>query len=81
MKIVIDHNRVHLRFLFGTGFVLFVLRKVMGKKDREVAQEMKPICREIKKLLKEYKKANGSLTLVDISGTDEDGKSKICIKL
>lgn len=81
MKLAFDHKKIHLRFIFGTGFILFVLRKVLGKNDREAAQELKPICREIKKLLKEYKKANGSLTLVDISGTDEDGKSKICIKL
>lgn len=56
-------------------------QEALAEKCSVSAQELKPICREIKKLLKEYKKANGSLTLVDISGTDEDGKSKICIKL
>lgn len=72
MKISIDYKRAHLRFIFGTGFVLFVLRKVIGAKDKEAAQEMKPICKQIKKLLKEYKKANGPFNFVEI----EDGKDK-----
>lgn len=81
MKLAFDHKKIHLRFIFGTGFILFVLRKVLGKKDREAAQELKPICKEIKKLLKCYKRKNGSLTIFDVSGTDDKGETKICLKL
>ncbi len=50
MKIALDCKKLHLRFIFGTGFVLFVLRKAIKKYNKEAAGELKSICRQIKKL-------------------------------
>lgn len=78
MKIAIDCKRLHLRFLFGNGFVLFVLRKAIKRKDKEAAKEMKPVCRQIKKLLKQYRRANGPFNLIEI---EDKGKTRIVIKI
>ena len=37
MKIALDCKKLHLRFIFGTGFVLFVLRKAIKKYNKEAA--------------------------------------------
>ena len=78
MKIALACKKLHLRFIFGTGFVLFVLRKAIKKYNKEAAGELKSICREIKKLLKDYKQANGPFNILEI----EDSKNtRIVIKI
>lgn len=56
-------------------------QEALAEKCSVSAQELKPICKEIKKLLKCYKRKNGSLTIFDVSGTDDKGETKICLKL
>lgn len=66
MKIALDYKKLHLRFVFGVGFVWFILTKIINGKDKAAAQKIKPIGRQIKKLLKDYKRNCGSLSLVEI---------------
>ncbi len=72
MKISIGTGRLRLKFFVGTGFALYIINRKL-KKESDVELPVK----EIKKLLKRYKCANGSLTLADIESKD----ARILIKL
>ena len=78
MKIALDCKKLHLRFIFGTGFVLFVLRKAIKNYNKEAVAELMQICRQIEKLLIDYEKANGPFNILEI----EDSKNtRIVIKI
>ena len=66
MKLSLDYKRLHLRFFCGTGFALFILRRKVAKENPEDAKNVKSAVKEIKKLLKDYKRKNGALNLVEI---------------
>lgn len=66
MKFALDRKRLHLRFFFGMGFALFILRKIIERKNPDSAQNVKSIGKQLKRLLKGYKRANGALNLVEI---------------
>ncbi len=76
MKFAFDYKKLHLRLVFGTGFVLSVLGKKL-KRDNPDA-DFKPLLKEIKSRLKSYKRANGALKLLEI---ESDGNTRIVIKL
>ncbi len=78
MKFAFDYKKLHLRFLLGTGFVLFVLRKAVKRKDSQAAEELKPVCRQIKKLLKKYRRENGPFNLIEI---EDKEKTRIVIRI
>lgn len=75
MKLAFDYKKLHLRFIFGTGFTLYVMGKKFKKDNPEA--DVKPLIKDIKNSLKAYKRANGALTLVEI----ESDKTRIVIKL
>ena len=75
MKFALDYKKLHLRFVFGTGFALYVMGKRLKKDYPDV--DVKPLIKQIKKSLKSYKRANGALTLVEI----ESKETRILIKL
>lgn len=77
MKIAVRYKKLRLYFFFGFGFVLFVLGKLIKRKDPAAAQEIKRLGRQIKKLLKDYKRRNGSFNLLEV---ESDG-SCITVKL
>lgn len=78
MKFALDYKKLHLRFVFGMGFIMFIVIRAVKRKDPAAAKALKPLCRDIKKLLKEYKRANGAFSLVEIESSD---KTHILIKL
>lgn len=75
MKLAFDYKKLHLRFIFGTGFVLHLIGKKFKKDNPEA--DFRPLIKDIKNRLKNYKRANGALTLVEI----ESEKTHIVIKL
>lgn len=77
MKLAFDYKRLHLRFFCGTGFVLFILRKMIAKESPEDAQKVKEVGKQIKRLLKDYKRKNGAFNLVEI----ESEGTRITIKV
>ncbi len=78
MKLIFDHKRLHLRLIVGTGFVLFVIKKVVKRKNPEAAEAVASVGSEIKKLLKNYKRAKGHFNLVEIESHD---KTCIIVKI
>ena len=77
MKLAFDHKKLHLRFVFGTGFALYIAGKLLKKQHPEA--DFKPLIKQIKNSLKNYKRANGALTLVEIESQSD--KTHIVIKL
>lgn len=77
MKLALDHKKLHLRFIFGTGIILFIVTKIIKRENPETAKTVKSLGRDIRKILKNYKRAYGTLKLVEIESAD----TRICIKL
>ena len=77
MKLAFDHKKLHLRFIFGTGLALSIAGKLLKKECPEA--DFKPLIKEIKNRLKNYKRANGALTLVEI--VSQSDNTRITIKL
>ena len=75
MKFAFDYKKLHLRFIFGTGFALHFIGKKFKKDNPEA--DVKPLLKQIKNSFKSYKRANGALTLVEI----ESDKTRIVIKI
>ena len=66
MKIALDRKRLHLRFILGTGFVLFLITKGIKKKVPAETVRIKIIGKQVKKFIKDYKRKNGSFNLVEV---------------
>ena len=76
MKLALDHKRLHLRLFFGIGFAVFIIKKII-KKNNGSSQNLKSVGKEMKRLLKDYKRKKGALNLIEI---ESDG-TKILIRL
>ena len=61
---------VKLSLHLPLGLCLMIARWALGKKDAELARFLKAHGREVKRALKQYKKQNGRLTLLDIESAD-----------
>ncbi|MDE7439668.1 MAG: hypothetical protein K2N23_04085 [Clostridia bacterium] len=75
MKFALDYKKLHLRFICGIGFALHFMGKQIKRENPEA--DFKPLLKSMKKLLKNYKRENGSLNLVEI----ESKETRILIKL
>lgn len=78
MKLTISDGKLRLRFVLGTGFVLFVVRKAVKSRAGVDGRVLKNLFKEIKKQLKEYKRKNGALTLLEIESGENE---RIVLKL
>ena len=61
---------VKLSLHLPLGLCLLIARRALGSKDAEFVAFLKAHGREVKRALKQYKKQNGRLTLVDIESAD-----------
>lgn len=66
MKIALDYRKLHLRFVCGIGFALFILRKKLKKQHPDDAEKLKAVGKQIKKLVKDYKRKCGAFNFVEI---------------
>lgn len=77
MKLALDYKKLHLRFLLGTGIAVVAIKRVIKNHAGDDASDIKVPGRQIKRLLKDYKRKNGPLTLLEI----ESNGTKIKLKL
>ena len=77
MKLALDYKKLHLRFFCGIGFALFIFTKKIKKENPGEAEKVKAAGKQIKKLLKDYKRKCGALNLVEIEGDGARIKIKV----
>ncbi len=61
---------VRLNLHLPLGLCLAVARKALGSENEEFSRFLKANGQEIRRVLRQYKKSNGRLTLVDIQSSD-----------
>lgn len=66
MKLALDYKKLHLRFFCGIGFALFLLTNRIKRENPQEAENIRAVSKQIKKLLKDYKRKNGAFNLVEI---------------
>ncbi len=77
MKLAFDRKRLHLRLWFGARFALFIALKILKHNDPETAASLRPVGKDLVKLLKQSKRFHGRLKIVEI---ESDGM-RISLKL
>lgn len=70
MKLALDRKKLHLRFVCGTGFALYLITRGMKKDSPDKAEKIKSIAKQAKKLLKDFKRKNGAINLVEVESKD-----------
>ena len=77
MKLAIDYKKLHLRFFCGTGLALFIFTRRVKRESPGDAEKIKTTARQVKRLLKDYRRKNGPFNLVEI----ESEGTRITIRL
>ena len=70
MKFSLDRKMFHIRLHFSTGFAAFIIKKAIKKYAVDELKNFKAAGKRIKKLLKEYRRKYGPLTLLEIDSKD-----------